>query len=98
MKSTVYFEIRIMDRSKVLRHLKSPFMRRKVLELPTYTHCGEIYIHQGMLASLLPQDLFRNILAGVSTLILDEIEEIDEFYYLVNAAHLIYGSITLGCS
>lgn len=62
----------IMERARVLRHLHSPILRRKVMELPTHDFSGEVYVHQGDLEALLSPDLFRNLTAGVSTLIIDE--------------------------
>jgi hypothetical protein len=63
----------IMDREKVLRHLHSPILSRKVLNLPTHNFAGEVYVHQGDLEALLSPQLFRNLTAGVSTLIIDEV-------------------------
>jgi hypothetical protein len=62
----------IMERARVLRHLHSPILRRKVLNLPTHNFAGEVYVHQGDLEALLSPQLFRNLTAGVSTLIIDE--------------------------
>lgn len=63
-----------MNRDAVLRNLHSPILRRKVLELPTYDHCGELYVHETDVEELLSRDLFRALRLGtvVSTLILDE--------------------------
>jgi hypothetical protein len=65
----------IMERERVLRHLHSPILRRKVLNLPTHDFAGEVYVHQGDLEALLSPQLFRNLTAGVSTLIIELTEK-----------------------
>jgi hypothetical protein len=69
MKTKEYW---IMRRDTVLRNLHSPILRRKVLELPTHDHCGELYVHETDVEELLTRDRFRALGTVVSTLILDE--------------------------
>jgi hypothetical protein len=56
----------LMERSAVLRYITSPFLRRKILELPTKLLEGQVCVVEEDIGDLLPADTFRELQCHVT--------------------------------